>query len=350
MKKQFNLLQVYRGFAALLVVLSHGENIINRELHQDSLLNMFTFGWVGVDFFFVLSGFIIFYVHQSDIGQVKKFKPFIIKRFLRIYLIYWIVLLVKIFATYSNQYKLSEIFKAILLIPMLESDFIGVSWTLSYEILFYLVFSALILKPKLSIPIIIAWIIGISLNFTNIIQLPQENFLLQFFFSNHNLEFVFGCLAAYLISKYNIYQGMLIMCISLFLLTVSVINTTHLAGSTYDISRIIAYGIPFTMLIIASVSIEQSKSINIPYILIYLGDASYSIYLTHGFFMSNVSKIIQKYIEKFNFISLGSSIFIDYIIVLIILGVTIGCGCIIHSYVEKPLNIFFRKKLLPKSG
>jgi peptidoglycan/LPS O-acetylase OafA/YrhL len=103
------------------------------------------------------------------------------------------------------------------------------------------------------------------------------------------------------------------------------------------------------MLIIASVSIEQSKSINIPYILIYLGDASYSIYLTHGFFMSNVSKVVQKYIEKFNFISLGNNIFIDYIIVLIILGVTIGCGCIIHSYVEKPLNIFFRKKLLPKS-
>ena len=55
MQKQFNLLQVYRGLASLLVVLFHGQRIINRELHQDSLLNIFTFGWVGVDFFFVLS-------------------------------------------------------------------------------------------------------------------------------------------------------------------------------------------------------------------------------------------------------------------------------------------------------
>jgi len=112
MKKQFNLLQVYRGLAALMVVLLHAQDIINRniELHKDSLLKIFTFGWIGVDFFFVLSGFIIFYVHQSDIGQVKKFKQFIIKRLLRIYLIYWIVLFAKVFASHS-QYSLSAIFK-----------------------------------------------------------------------------------------------------------------------------------------------------------------------------------------------------------------------------------------------
>ena len=155
MKKQLYFLQVCRGFAALLVVFFHGKIIINRELHQDSLLNIFSFGWAGVDFFFVLSGFIIFYIHQADIGKVNKFRPFITKRFLRIYLMYWIVLFFKVVISNSYQYSFAELFKAILLIPqandILEDNFLGVSWTLSYEMFFYLCFAALILNRWLSV-------------------------------------------------------------------------------------------------------------------------------------------------------------------------------------------------------
>ncbi|MDZ8110120.1 MAG: hypothetical protein RM338_31605 [Nostoc sp. DedQUE12a] len=69
MNKKLNLLQVYRGIAAILVVLSHGDRILGRELNQNTFLQIFHFGWIGVDFFFVLGGFIIFYIHQSNVEK-----------------------------------------------------------------------------------------------------------------------------------------------------------------------------------------------------------------------------------------------------------------------------------------
>jgi len=146
-KLQLNLIQVYRGIAAILVLFHHGNIIFNRDLKQNFFGNILGFGWAGVDFFFVLSGFIIFYIHQLDIGKPTEVKSFILKRIIRIYPLYWMVLSIKIIASLSGGYKGEDyhitplqIFKAILLFPqdktILTQNFIGVSWTLSDEIFF----------------------------------------------------------------------------------------------------------------------------------------------------------------------------------------------------------------------
>ncbi|WP_375512368.1 acyltransferase family protein [uncultured Nostoc sp.] len=159
MNPKLNLLQVYCGIASLMVVLTHGNKIVAGELQQNDLylLQIFHFGWIGVDFFFVLSGFIIFYIHQSDIGKPDKFTPFLFKRFIRVYPLYWSILglkiLVSLFSTAKDsiyQRSADEIIKAVLLLPqdrsILESSFIGVNWTLCYEVFFYCIFGFLILK------------------------------------------------------------------------------------------------------------------------------------------------------------------------------------------------------------
>jgi peptidoglycan/LPS O-acetylase OafA/YrhL len=67
--KKLNLLQVYRGIAAVLVVMVHVTVKSAGNLNQVSFLNLFQAGWSGVDYFYVLSGFIMVYVHRSAIGK-----------------------------------------------------------------------------------------------------------------------------------------------------------------------------------------------------------------------------------------------------------------------------------------
>jgi len=57
LKKEETLynLQIFRGIAAILVLLAHANLLIDRNIFR----GMFIPGWSGVDFFFVLSGFII---------------------------------------------------------------------------------------------------------------------------------------------------------------------------------------------------------------------------------------------------------------------------------------------------
>ena len=86
-------LQVYRGFAAILVVLYHASHNLSGYFNSTALSDFFAFGHAGVSFFFVLSGFIIFEIHRGDIGRPQQVKSYLYKRITRIYPAYWLVTL-----------------------------------------------------------------------------------------------------------------------------------------------------------------------------------------------------------------------------------------------------------------
>lgn len=361
MKQQFNSLQLYRGVASILVLLHHANIILDRELHQDGSFKIFHFGWVGVDFFFVLSGFIIFYIHQSDLGHPRQFRSFITKRFLRIYPLYWIILFSKVFVSLLGdrngviaQTNMLQFVQAILLVPQNKADlenFIGVSWTLTYEVFFYFIFGLLILlKPKFCRPIIIIWMVGIVLNLFHLLPV-QGILLLEFIFNERNLEFVFGCLAAYIGSKYDHKHGRIWIYTGLGMLVLSILNTKYQEFDVSGISPVIAYGIPFALLIIGSVQVEKNTSLKVPTLLVDLGNASYSIYLTHGFFMNNITRIYIKIAEKFDpsLLSLPPNSVLYILITGIIVSLSMAIGCVIHSGVEQPLMSMFKKKQSPTS-
>ena len=63
-KVQFNLLQAGRGIACLIVLLYHTNFVLG--LHKYIGIDMFpifNIGNCGIDFFFVLSGFVIYFAH-----------------------------------------------------------------------------------------------------------------------------------------------------------------------------------------------------------------------------------------------------------------------------------------------
>ena len=89
--KKFDSLQVFRGLAALGVVFHHTSISTSAFVGTVPawLSAIFEHGFLGVDFFFVLSGFIIMSCHYDDEKSVAALKTYGIKRFVRIFPPYW---------------------------------------------------------------------------------------------------------------------------------------------------------------------------------------------------------------------------------------------------------------------
>jgi len=90
-REKLDILQIFRGLAALAVLLHHTTGQAIKVDSYSYLNNFFQIGWSGVNFFFVLSGFIIFYVHYKDIGNKCKLSNFPLKRVIRLFPIYWVM-------------------------------------------------------------------------------------------------------------------------------------------------------------------------------------------------------------------------------------------------------------------
>ncbi|MEG4290586.1 acyltransferase [Microcoleus sp. C2C3] len=346
--KKLNLLQVYRGIAAVLVVMFHLNDMSAERLNQVTFFNLFQAGWSGVDYFFVLSGFIMVYVHRSAIGKKNQLKSFLVKRGVRIYPIYWIITLTVlcfflVIPGFANNKDLSlgKVILSLLLIPQNDKPILDVGWTLICELYFYFLFSiAIWLKPKHSVPILLTWLFVTLLHFCKIVKFPDSFFLLNLVFGNMNLEFVWGCLAAYIVIKYNNkigkYRWILFGIANLGYIILGML----VAWRNIEFDRITTFAVLAAMLIIAATSIDLKDSPKIPYLLIFLGDASYSIFLTHGPLISASTKIVQK-------ANLGKY-FDGFFAPALLALFTVVLGCIFYSLIEKPLTVFLRKNIVEK--
>ena len=149
-----------RGVAVLLVVMLH----LTMQIHNPSgvtlvLKRVFSFGWSGVDLFFVLSGFLITGILDDAKGTTNYFRVFYARRMLRILPLYYGALLF----VFVTPYLVSTPRIARFLVPLkdqlwywfylqnvhpLPQPFVGLVghfWSLAIEEQFYLVWPVIIL-------------------------------------------------------------------------------------------------------------------------------------------------------------------------------------------------------------
>jgi exopolysaccharide production protein ExoZ len=348
-RKKLNLIQALRGIAAILVVCYHTGTLYSKNLNWLVFNNTFKFGHTGVNFFFVLSGFIIYYIHYKDLGKPSQLPSFIYKRFTRIFPVYWVILIVKLFAKHIDIFS---IVLAFFLIPVKEA-YITVSWTLSYEIFFYTCFGVLIYCLNKYTKILFS-ILG-SVIFIRIIAIVAgynvsfENFYLSFLFNPHIIEFIMGVLAGYIIInekgkkwRYWLFTGGIIMfCIS-SLFTVLLVNDiadkmnavpfqqAEKISCFLEINSFIFFCIPCFLIVAGAAMIDLSDNIKIPNLFLKIGDASYSIYLVHAIIVNIITlKLKSLNVE-----------FINYTIIPTII-IAISLGYALHLTIEKPLLNFF---------
>lgn len=316
-------LQIGRGLAALAVAAFHLAALMQAPAFGGGpipWLSAFDYGWLGVDFFFVLSGFIILHAHEADVGNGARLGRYAYRRVARIFPIYWLYLALCIagmIAVKSVHFQLSTGADWASVLSLVRFSTVELplaqAWTLFHEVLFYAMFALLIVNRRAGLIALAVWFGCIALIGTRHGG-AGESFS-QVVTSSANLNFLAGMLAYKATQRINKAEAATALFVGLGLL---------LAGMWQ-------YGIAFA-LILAGAAVLEGK---LPRWLGYVGDASYSIYLLH--------EHIETYSARaLSLVSITPTTYPVTMFALVLIAVLIG-GCAAYALVEKPMTSALRR-------
>lgn len=331
-------LEIGRFVAALAVVLYHYTAVIEKAYGTLVLGDAFRAGHVGVPYFFVLSGFIIYHVHRGDIGAPGAWNRFAAKRAVRLYPMFWLIagaMLVgfALIPTLAGERVLTApgIAADLLLLP--HSDAIlTISWTLRHEIVFYALFSLAIWFGPRAFWAIALWI-AISLICAFVVPERADYMgLWSTVTSPLNLGFGIGMLVAEAIRRPPVARPSLLIAIALLALTglaalewrlgAGVAHAINPLGKIGDIAYLTAAG----LLVYGLVCWESGHRIARAPLWKTLGGASYILYLVHPPIGSVLVRLLQK-------LPLASPTIVYALLVVI----AVAGAILLHRLVEKPI-------------
>ena len=285
-------IQILRAVAAWLVVFSHFMQLFpTSHLVNNGWKNYGWLGHFGVDLFFVISGFIMFY---SLSIRMCSAKDFFIRRTLRVVPAYWfftcLIALLSLLYTKEFSYTgwnwnflIASLFFTLSKNPSGIGYFplLTVGWTLSYEMFFYALLGLCILTfgrffflactfTLIALPLMwdMHWVFGI---------LIVQKLL---------YAFAYGIALGYAYTRLkNIRHHLLfVLGVSMFVLAVTIFNSFHIFKETLQIGGNAMRPL-FAFLLIGSALCFESTLLKIKVkafsVLRYMGDISYSTYLLH---------------------------------------------------------------------
>ncbi len=343
MQNKIYNIQALRGIAVLLVIFYHSI-AIETKYNSDYIVmpDFFKIGNIGVDIFFIISGFIMVTVTQNYFKDRNKFYQFMYLRFTRIYPLYWFytilllpILFIKPEWINSSQNGNVDILSSILLFPSETLPLIMVGWSLIHEVYFYIIFGLFLLlidKTKL-IKYAFIWLLLIIIG--NIF-IGHNSPLIKLIINPLTVEFIAGILIGIYFLNYNHKLRFSKTLLFISFLSLLFVSYLHESVEIQGWNRIMIYGIPSFLIVLFSIEVEKQGFIFHKY-LINVGDASYSIYLSHLLTLSVVAKI-------FNIFLFESYIF-ELFMVITMLIIALIWGLISYKYIEIPM-INFTKKLI----
>lgn len=347
LRKRLVLIQFSRALVPFMVMLFHLSLTMN-EYFDFNLFGLHALPMSGgVSYFFALSGFMMYYVYRNHFGQQDQMKKFLINRFIRIYPLYWILTLLLLLFLFiypwygaGHETELETIISSFLLSPNPSHNppVLIPAWSLSYTVLFYLMFSLLFLsKPKVARVILTIWGALCACYFFGYI--PFYNFIVGFLLNEINLIFLGGVLAAYFVThvKVNWFFSLFFTITGLLGFPLMWENSLN---PVFDINFDLGTGLASIFLIIGIASIDLTKDIRIPKLLNYLGNASFSIYLSHNLSLDFFSEVFVMYPI---YETIGG-----WMLSIIFFVIMVTFGCLVYSYLENPLINMLKKNLLNK--
>lgn len=322
--RNIEIIQALRGFACILVVLCH-----TSYTH---------FGAYGVDFFLVISGFVIMYSTEKDVECFWK------KRLIKIVPLYWFMTLMTAMFVYFlpslfNSYEVSTeyIVKSMLFIPYehsgIRQPLLGLGWTLNYEMLFYFVFwiSMRINHSKRGLISIVICILLTVFSTLNGIGMP-----ISFYSDGCLIEFCYGIIAYILYQKHKEkFPPRTQKSIAISLLASSILivcSCLMFWAQNSGADRFLTSGVVAVFVLEFLLLFE--KCIWVPKFLIIIGNASYCIYLLHIYPVRLLDNIAKKFSEPNLFSALFNVIF------------ACVCGYVWFVFIEKKLQLFLKNKIV----
>ncbi len=352
-------LQIGRGVAAMLVILVHLDSFIPLSFGAAFADRWFIAGFAGVDFFFVLSGFIIWHRHAADIGWPERLVDYGWRRLVRIYPVYWIVTVV-LLAVYFlvPRYGLGDetspyiITTSLLLIPTYRAPIIFSGWTLVHEVWFYLLFAGLIAVRGRWFRWLVGGWVAVATGFALSVwplQIIAHDPWLKLVCSPLNWEFALGCLAAWWLRRAVPSVGCCRVLLALGVVSLAAYLCAMAIGLRFHTVRELICGLSSFLIVLGAAGWELGVcsraggvAPRMPRALVFLGDASYAIYLLHGPALSATFKlaVVTGLDRRLGVNAVG---WITFAVCLVV-------GCAFHQWVEQPLLRWLRglRRPVPK--
>jgi peptidoglycan/LPS O-acetylase OafA/YrhL len=350
-------IQGLRAIAALLVVITHSVlTLAAKEPTTDPSLQhlAWALGETGVQIFFLISGFIMTITMYAAFGASGASGDFVLRRLMRIVPIYWLataVYVLKLTLT-GVPPTLGDLVRSFAFIPyrneagMLQPVY-GLGWTLNYEMFFYALFALALLHRRWVgicglLAVLILLVIGGSAGMTRGCRSWSCN-ILDFYQGRIILYFGGGVLLA--LARTRLSQQRLLQRIDVehaIAFSVVLVGCYGLyasgifaggAGPSYTAQALTCVSAAAA----CALSGESSRSTSVRNLMRELGDASYSIYLTHSFLIGPTARLWGM---KF-----GAGGLVPFTIMMLI-GSSL-LGILTYRCVERPILRTLKQRLLP---
>ena len=285
---RLQLVECARGLAAFSVVIFHA----NATSQLEGWVN---FPWLtifqyGVDFFFVLSGYIIFFAHRKDFGQRAALSNYLARRAVRLLPTLWLViaLILGLRLLTSMPVDLPQLVRSAFPYPSLLPTTPAVVWTLRHEFIFYAMVALLIYSQRLGMLLATVWIAACILQLGLMLFDRQITGVASFFVSSYSLDFFIGMFIGHLHRRHEfkvswrpLLVGFGALAAALFL---DLVFGFHRHGPTDYVTTqagwfTLSLGLSFGLILHGLLVLEGR--VKAPPSLVSLGGATYAIYLIH---------------------------------------------------------------------
>ena len=350
MQKKIENIQGLRGVAISFIVIAHLLAMEVKYGHGDRVLSdfIYTICGSGLDLFFVVSGMVMVMATRGLFQRPVEIAQFFYNRLSRIYPLYWIfsLLVLAIYLVRPEMVNASQghqvnILKSFLLLPQNLLPLLGVGWALIHVIYFYWGFTLLMFAPEKRLTnLLILWILLVALGglLHEHLDLIKPTATIKLVTNPFISEFIAGCLVARFIQNGMRSHGLVAVALGIvLLLTGSFLFYSASLGRAPKIMwlRVAIYGIPWAIAAYGAVAIEASSTIVFPKFLRFIGDASYSIYLSHVFVISAIGRLWSMFFIP------GK---MDNILVLITMaGLALLAGAGTYLFIERPISSIFKR-------
>lgn len=350
-------IQFLRVVAAMLVVFYHSSAHLRATgLDQGWLFDVFeAVGFAGVDVFFVISGFIMAYTTTglSGFGQAILFFK---RRVARIYSGYWpfYFIAIALFAWIGGSYLANTaLWNSFLLWPGGQA-LIAVSWTLTYEMFFYILFTLIImLTTRRRDPLLVLMLIGIivwSIYSHFVRHAYDEGHLVlmhlaeAYMASPYLAEFLGGALLAGWLAKNQGGRSWSL----LFLGTVLFLAGGWINNSLFDgrieqgyfvFWRVLVFGSASLLILAGLVRLEYTKMTAPVRFSLVAGGASYAIYLSHILWLTATQHLgFNAFLGQFSSL-VAQLAFLGYAAFILLYSM------VHYRVIERPLHGVFKRWL-----
>lgn len=327
-----------------MVILYHVDKYyIGRQGYwpESAVSELARFGHAGVEFFFVLSGYMMFAIHQADFGRPGAVRMFARKRFERLYPLFWCVLLasVVLYAIFPSMGEAKYrdprvILESALLVG--RSPFkavVFVSWSLWHEVLFYAVFVSMIWKPRAGV-----WVFGAWIALCGADPLLRDGPLPPYWTAFINVLFAMGCAVAFALKRSKIAAPRLTLAVGCAAFLGLGLLSNQMAIAKWVES--LGFGLASAVALLGAVESERQGLLRAPGWLVRLGGASYAIYLTHMLTLPLLGKLAVV-------TGLVNVVSPTVAFVLLTAG-AVAVGLVVHRLVDAPMQLFTRRLLTPR--